>query len=205
MIHPEQSEWMDFLYEEVAPARKRDLLQHLEQCPSCARHLDEWRESMQALDKFELPPAPRIKRSWAPVFQFAAAAAFVLLAGFALGRRGATSPAEIESLRHSVAQLALMVQAQETTGYSNSIFAATTAASEETIRLLGDYSRGQEDKRLADRQALGLALQTFEARLARVTGDLETVAVNTQTGFQETHQNLSQLVSYYGPVPGNQK
>jgi hypothetical protein len=72
--------------------------------------------------------------------------------------------------------------------------------------LLGNYSRAQEDKRAADRQAFGLALKAFENQLARVSGDLETVAVNTQTGFQETHQNLSQLVSFVGPYPPpNQK
>jgi len=205
MNHPGQAEWMDFLYDEVAPDRKRELELHLEGCASCATRLEEWRESMDALDEFKLPAGPRLRSPWVPVFRFAAAAALVLATGFILGRRSNTSTAEMETLRNSVAQLALMVQAQESSSYSNSMFAATTAATEETIRLLTDYSRSQEEKRLADRQAFGLALQAFEVRLTRVSGDLETVAVNTQTGFQETHQNLSQLVSFVGPFPGNQK
>jgi len=203
LIHPEEADWMDFLYGEVAPTRKRELLAHLKECHVCSGNVDQWRESMQALDQFQLPPPPRAGRSWIPALRLAAAAVFVLVIGFAIGRRSSPS-AEIADLRNSVAQLALMVQTQGTTSYSNSLFAATTAANEETLRLLGDYSRAQDEKLIADRQALAVALQTFEARLAQVRSELETVAVNTQTGFQETHHNMSQLVSYFpGTFPSN--
>lgn len=155
---------------------------------------------MESLDRYELPSATRQGRSWMPAFRLAAAAALVLAAGlgFALGKRSSDA-AEVEKLRHSVAQIEFLLQSNQMINYSNSVFAATTAANEETIRLLADFAHSQDEKLVADRQAVGLMLQDFESRLAKVHRDLETVAVNTQTGFQQTHQNLSQLVSYFPP------
>jgi|ERR1041385_5726154 hypothetical protein len=207
LAHPETGEWMEFLYEESSPARRRKLTAHLAECPLCTDQVEKCREGMQALDQFELPAASLPKRSGLPLFRLAAAAAivFAVALGFALGRRSSTS-AEIESLRNSVARLEITVQSQQTLNYSNSMFAATAAANEETIRLLTDFTRSQDEKLLADGQAVRLTLQSFDARLAKLGHDLETVAINTQTGFQQTRQNLSELVAYF-PVtsPPNQK
>jgi hypothetical protein len=37
--------------------------------------------------------------------------------------------------------------------------------------------------------------------LGRVRSDLQTVAVNTEAGFEATHQGLAQLASYSIPGP----
>ena len=212
--HPDANEWIEFLYEETPAPRRRQIEAHIAECSSCESKLKSWRETMQLLDRYELPAVTRPKRSWVPAFRLAAAAAVVLAAGlgFVFGKRS-TSSAEVEKLRHSVAQIELMLQSNQTLNISNSLFAATAAANEETIRLLADFAHSQDEKLLADRQSVGLVLQDFEARLTKVHHDLEIVAVNTQTGFQQTRRNLSELVSYFPPNappnipvgPNNQK
>jgi hypothetical protein len=203
--HPQPEEWVEFLYEETPGPRRRQIEAHIANCPTCAGKMKSWSETLQALDRFELPVIARPAKSWMPAFRLAAAAAVMLAAGlgFAIGKRSSSS-AEVEELRHSVAQMELMLQSNQTLVYSNSIFAATTAANEETLRLLADFAHSQDEKLLTDRQAVGLALTDFEARLGKVHRDLETVAVNTQTGFQQTRQNLTELVAYFPPnAPAN--
>ena len=201
LIHPQAAEWMEFLYGEISQQSRNELQAHLGECAQCAEQVAKWREGMEALDEFQLPSTPRSRRRWLPVLRLAAAAAIVIAAGmgFTIGRR-ASSSAEIESLKNSVAQLELMAQGQQTLNYSNTLFAATAAANQETLRLLSDFARVQDEKQLADQRAFAVALQNFEARLQKVHRDLETVAINTQTGFQQTHQNLSELVSYFPPA-----
>jgi len=80
---------------------------------------------------------------------------------------------------------------------------ATAAARTETLRLLAEFSRLQQEQRATDLAALKLSLQDVDVRLAGLRSELETVAVNTQTGFQETHQNLTHLVSLSLP-PNNE-
>jgi len=77
MNHPEPAEWMEYLYDELPRGRKRELQTHLEQCPACASQVSEWRESMQALDRFELAPAARPVSPWLSTLRWAAAAALV--------------------------------------------------------------------------------------------------------------------------------
>jgi len=98
-----------------------------------------------------------------------------------------------------------MAEAEHTLDYSSRICAATAAANDQTARLRDDCASGAEAKRAAERQAVRLVLGSFQGPLAQVHRDLETGAVNTQNGFQETRHNLSQLVSYFPPSPTNQK
>jgi hypothetical protein len=203
--HPHADDWVEFLYDETPGPRRQEIEAHIAGCSSCASKVKTWGETMQALDRFELPAVGRHAKSWMPAFGLAAAAALVLAAGlgFAFGKRSSSS-AEVDKLRNSVARMELIFQSNQTAAYSNSIFAATAAANEETLRLLADFAHSQDEKLLADRQAVGLVLSDFEARLGKVHRDLETVAVNTQTGFQQTRRNLSELVTYFPPnAPAN--
>src|SRR2546423_7142082 len=89
LTHPNPGEWMEFLYEETEPTRRTELLAHLGECALCAAQVDQWRERMQAPDKFELPPPARKKIDWVPVLRLPAAAAIVISPGLwvTLGRR----------------------------------------------------------------------------------------------------------------------
>ena len=87
--HPSAEEWMAYLYNELAPERKRELRAHLAQCGDCGKQLHQWRASMLALDDWKMP-APRLKVLAQPpvtLLKWAAAAAVVLVAGFAIGRQ----------------------------------------------------------------------------------------------------------------------
>ena len=195
--HPGTAEWMAFLYEELPPATRRALGAHLAGCSTCAAQLQTWRASMNSLDQWTLPPPRRAARHWAPALKWAAAAAVILLLGFGIGRQTSPAAADVAALKASVAQLEEIARRQPGSDPSET---ATTAANNETLRLLAEYSRLQDDQRTADR----LAVQALGARLNSVRAELETVALNTEDGFQQTHENLTQLVSLSVPAEQQQ-
>lgn len=196
--HPDSSEWMSFLYGECAPERRRDLDAHLAACPTCAGQVQSWRSSMNALDDWPLPAKRHIRRHWVPTLKWAAAAAVVLAVGIGIGRQTSNARAEVAALKGSIADLTAIVQREHTMNLSNSLAMAATANTE-TLRLLGDYARLQQEQRAADQEVIKTALRSFDLRLGRVRSDLLTVAVNTEAGFEQTHENLAQLASYSIP------
>jgi hypothetical protein len=103
-----------------------------------------------------------------------------------------------------VAQLAEAMQQERGAGLSNNVNAATAAANAETLRLLAEYSQLQESQRATDQQNFAVAFRNFETRLSRLRAELETVALNTENGFEQTHENLSRLVSFSAPVKNDQ-
>jgi hypothetical protein len=196
--HPGASEWMSFLYGECAPERQRELGAHLAACPTCAGQLQTWRSGMNALDDWPLPARRRARRQWFPALRWAAAAAVALAVGFALGRQTSNARSEVATLKDSVTQLTALVQSERMFNLSNSVAVAATANTE-TLRLLHEYARLQQEQRAADQEVIKTALRTFDLRLGRVRSDLQTVAVNTEAGFEQTHENLAQLVSFTMP------
>jgi hypothetical protein len=192
---------MAFLYGEVAPEQKSELEAHLAGCADCAAELANWRSGMAALDDWKLP-ATRQNTQWAlPVVKWAAAAALVLIAGFVIGRQTSPVNAELVELKATVAQLAGVVQHERGLNLTNSVNIATAAASRETLRLLSEYSQLQAEQRSTDQAAVALALRNFETRLGRLRTELETVALNTENGFEQTRENLTRLASYSAPLP----
>ena len=196
--HPNSSEWMSFLYGECAPERRRELDAHLAACPACAGQVQTWRSSMNALDDWPLPAKRHGRRQWVPALKWAAAAAIVLAVGIAIGRQTSNASAEVAALKSSIADLTAVVEREHNYNFSNSLALAATANTE-TLRLMGDYARLQQEQRAADQEVIKTALRSFDLRLGRVRSDLQTVAVNTEAGFEQTHENLAQLVSYSMP------
>lgn len=218
VTHPDTAQWMAFLYGETPAARRRELDHHLACCADCAAQVRAWRGSQRALDDWALPPARRPRgpkaivqtgaaparaTAWLslPALKWAAAATLALALAFGLGRRTAPGARDVVELRASVAQLAQAVQREHSFNSSNNFVLATTAAAAETLRLLSEYATVQDSQRAADQQNLTLALDTLNARLDRQHAELETVAVNTEDGFQQAHQNLARLASYSPPGP----
>jgi hypothetical protein len=196
--HPNSSEWMSFLYGECPPERRRELDAHLAACSTCATQVQTWRGSLNALDEWPLPAGRRARREWVPALKWAAAAAVVLAVGFGLGRQTSSARAEVAALKNSIADLTAVVEREHNSNVSNSLAIAATANTE-TLRLMSDYARLQQEQRAADQEVIKTALRSFDLRLGRVRSDLQTVAVNTEAGFEQTHQNLAQLVSYTLP------
>ncbi len=184
--HPSAEEWMGYLYDEIAPERKRELHAHLAQCGDCGRQLHQWRAGVVALDDWKLP-ATRRKVSLpqpATMLRWAAAAAVVLVAGFAIGRQSSSATSEVAELKASVAQLTQKIEDDR------------AAANEQALRMLAEYAKLNDQHRTDDRQAFGLALREMDSRLLKLRTELETVAVNTETGFRQTKEGLTTLASY---------
>jgi hypothetical protein len=195
--HPSAEEWMAYLYDEVAPERKRELHAHLAQCGDCGRQLHQWRAGMVALDEWKLPPIKHTRSVPQPVAlaRWAVAAVLVLAVGFAIGRQTASAARELSALKATVAQLTERVEGR---GFdaSNTVAVATTAANAEALRLLSDYAQLDDARRTQDRQTVGLVLREMDSRLLKLRTELETVAVNTETGFRQTKEGLTTLASY---------
>jgi anti-sigma factor RsiW len=202
--HPAAAEWMGFLYGELPPEQRRALGAHLARCDACAAQIKDWRVGLEALDQWQLPPpAPAASRPrWAPVLRWAAAALLIVGLGFVLGRQTSPPMKELAALRTAVAELAQKIDAGNDP--AEDAEAAIATARSETLRLLAEYARLQEAQRATDQQALKLGLQTLDARLASLRAELETVAVNTEDGFQQTRQNLTRLVSFSVAAPDTQ-
>ena len=202
MNHPTHSEWMAFLYGELPPAKRREFGAHLAGCAACAAEVQTWRAGMDALPQWDLPAirsTPRLQ--WWPTLKWAVAAALVLGFCFLLGRQTSPAAAELTALKATVAKLEQSVRREADFDPADAVQSATTAANAETLRLLAEFSLLQDDQRAADQRALNLTLQAFNLRLQKLRGELETVALNTETGFQQTHENLTHLVSLSLPEP----
>ncbi len=194
--HPDNKEWMAFLYRELAPARTRELRAHLAHCAPCAEQIKAWRTSLSALDAWTLPVPRPAPRQWLPVLKWATATALVLGLGVGLGRQTAPAAGDFAQLKASVAQLADTLQRER----NQNAALALSAAGAETARLLAEYAGTQDEQRAADRESFKLALQALDSRFTRLQSQLETVAVNTEDGFQQTRQNLTRLASYSLPA-----
>jgi len=196
--HPSTEEWMTYLYEEVAPERKEALFRHLANCATCGQKLNQWRANMRALDDWKLPVLRPKTMTWSPaaIFRWAVAVAVVLCVGFAVGRVSSPQSREIAELKATVAQLA----ARDS---QTPVATPNEPARAELLQLLADYSKSNEGHRAEDRRVVGLALREMDLRLDKLRTELETVALNTETGFQQTKEGLTTLASYTVADHGN--
>ena len=186
--HPEAAEWMAFLYEELAPTKRRELSAHLASCPDCAGQVRTWGDSMKELDQWSLPAIRQRSHRWVPVVKWAAAALLLVGFGFGLGHLGSPASAELTSLKTKVAQLEQSARQQG-------------GMDEKAIKaLLDDYARAQEELRTDDRKQNALAFRSIDLRLSNLRSELETVALNTESGFEQTHENLTRLVALSAPA-----
>ena len=187
--HPGAEEWMAYLYNELAAERKREMHAHLAQCGDCGRQLHQWRAGMLALDDWKLPTHRPKVLALPPVtlVKWAAAAAVVLMAGFAIGRQSSNAAGEVAALKTSVAQLTQRIDEERATA---------NAAREQSLRLLTEYAKLDDARRTEDRETVELALRDMDSRLFKLRSELETVAVNTETGFRQTKEGLTTLASY---------
>ena len=187
--HPSTEEWMAYLYNELAPERKRELHAHLAQCGDCGKQLPQWRDGMLALDDWKMPARPRrvLAQPSVTLVKWAAAAAVVLVAGFAIGRQSSNAASEVAALKNSVTQLTERMDEER---------AAMGAVREQSLRLLAEYAKLDDARRTEDRETVELALRDMDSRLFKLRSELETVAVNTETGFRQTKEGLTTLASY---------
>jgi len=156
---------------------------------------------MSALNDWKLPARRAARPSFVPMLRWAAAAAALVALGVILGRQTSSNAAEIAALKNSVAELSGLVQRENSLTLSNSV----AAANEQTLRLLADYSRLQDAQHSADQQTLNVALRNLGTRFDELRTDLDTVALNTATGFEQTHQNLERVAMLSVPSSSQQQ
>lgn len=177
MKHPTQDQWLDYTYGEGDATRRLDLEAHLTLCPDCTRQLGEWRSTRAQLDAWTIPDRAAPRRS-APTWRWAAAAAITLLLGLAAGRWSIDS----QQLREQIA----------------------TELRGEFEQKLNDATAQFQLARQQDQQVTLDLLRQLEARRlaedASLRASLETVAVLTQSGFQQADYQMRSLASRAEPV-----
>jgi hypothetical protein len=181
--HPDQTRWMEYLYDEI-PRNERMLLdQHLKSCPDCARNVHGWRSTMAALDTFTASGAQSNVAGGKIRWRWAIAAAAVVIFSFLLGRVWSNDQQELAKLRGTVEQLnhRLVTERQETIAIVEQFFS--------------DFSKVQVELLQQDQRAVNQALTVFDRKVAQVESELETVAINTANNFEQTHDNLKRVAS----------
>ena len=183
---------MSFLYHEGEPDRHAEMHAHLQSCAECADRVNLWRGSMQALDQW---PAPAYRRAVArrPAWlKWAAAAALAAGLGFGIGRAVQRPSVDLAALKAALAR-----------DFDARLATTVASSSGEVQRLLAEFMQAQDNRRSVDREEIVTALRQLDAKyaanIAALRSELETVAVNTQDGLLETHQQLGLLASYTQP------
>lgn len=176
MEHPIHEELTEFLYEELSPARQVEIEQHVQDCAECRARIASWRSMRRALHSWELPQRspsvaqPRISRTW-EIARWAVAAMVMLGVGYGVGHSmGAASP-DVNKLRAELAEQ-LRGELRHDLQTEMMHFATDDLAQQrqEYQRALVQAAAQLEARRLADYTAL--------------RRDVETVAVQTQEGFE---------------------
>jgi hypothetical protein len=188
MKHPDQEEWIAYLYEECAPNEHAACSSHLKTCPTCAGQLDTLRATMKRMDDWQVPAQAKNRRpAWASL-KWGMAAMLMIGFGFALARAGAPTP-DLATLRSDLEpalrrQIASQCQANF----------AVLARQIQTQRA--------EDLRTmtATLQRIDQLDQQREVDYTNLRKELETVALNARNRFNITEQQLVQLASTAQPI-----
>jgi len=173
MKHPAPEQWMDWLYQELPPEQHHELEAHLAMCADCRQQVDAWRQTMGALDEWQVPAPARARTRVPMLVRWAAAAVIVLGIGIGIGRLTAP-PVDPTALR---AEWQADLRGQ---------IAALQAANE----------RAREHDRAAFAAALDALDEQQTTAWSRLREDLETVALAAENRLYQTERQLVQLVSF---------
>ncbi len=199
-VHPSRETWLDFLYDELPPAERRRLADHLETCPACEAELARWRQTTTALDAWELPGGRRSRPQFAASLKWAAAAALVLFAGVAAGRLTAPQidPAKLR------AELVPALRQELRHEFQKDLQTAVAAADARTQRQFNEFATAWSAARQEDQQTtlslFNRADTDRKADYTRLRRDLETVAIHAEVRLDTTEQALDELASVAPPV-----
>ena len=194
---------MPFLYGEVTPDLRQQLKTHLEGCAECRDELERWKLSLARLDAWKLPRSRKPAELFVPLLKWAAAALLVLGFGIGIGRisaSGSDAAKERAALKFQIKQELRQELAQLARDEMNRASPATLAsARSEAERLLAAFAASLATQRDADNQTIRTALERLQLQNLSLKKELDTVAVNTDAGLQQTEQQLAQLAVYKQP------
>ena len=151
--------------------------------------LDTWRIALPLANE---KSAPRWPRGWKW-----AAAAVLLVSAFLAGRANSrTSSAPSAAIQTEIDRQVQAVRA-ELAGHFGAIAQSNQV---EVARLFGDLTATIDEGRAADGQNVLAALKEMDARWLSVYAsfrrELETVAILTETGLKDAHQQLVQMTDF---------
>jgi hypothetical protein len=190
--HPAQEEWMSWLYGEAPRADRVRLAAHLRECPACQARMDQWSAAKSALDDWQLPEVglPKPAR---PVTKWAAAAALMLGlgTGFAAAEHLAASARAAD-----LAALRAEMQAE-----------VRNDLAQQRRQFMAEVLKAVDDRRAEDARGTLAALREINdahrGDYDALHKELETMAVLTQTGFQEAQEQIVGLAG--ASVPSGTK
>ena len=210
MKHPPIETWMEFLYGELPSRAQQECRRHLESCPECREQVQGWRETQGRLDTDRASLAPRVRTvrftRVRPIFQWAAAAAFLLGIGFAAGRSNAPTR---EDLKNEIARAQDQIHSEIRGRFTDDLKTVATAAAAgstaETQRFLNEFITQFTAARTGERREFLKALQGIEDRHALDYAELRTglgqLARTTGSGFRQTESQINLIASQIPAEP----
>jgi len=208
MNHPKHEEWVPYLFGEAKPEVRRQLKAHLRDCADCRNEIDSWQRSLGRLNAWKLPSAPKAVLTFAPILNWAAAAALVLLVGFSAGRLTAAK-ADVAKVRATLAPELRRELSQEFARFvhdelERSASATLTAADQQTDQAVTLLAKALQRQRSEDNRAVSDALNKLEsqsfAQFVSLKKDLDTVAVNADDRLRVAAQGLVELAGNSRPA-----
>ena len=201
MNHPNQEEWMSYLYDELPPAQRESLTSHLNACPDCQTAVRQWRGVMRELDAGELPLRARPVAQWGTLVKWGIAAMLMLGLGFGLGRSLAPAPVDVAVLRQDIERsVRASLQADLRQQVLSGLDQHTTKSAAAMQQLVDKLEQTIKTARESDRQNIVALLKEMETqRLTDYTAlrkDLETVALAAEEQLSYAQQQIGQLASY---------
>jgi len=196
---------MEWLYQELPRKQHAAMQAHLTSCAQCESQVTAWKGAMENLDGWNvLEPsagAERVRAWWSKGAKWAAAAVLVI-AAFLAGR---TNPTNLNAtVQKEVAGQMQSARAELATNLKQTLTAHFDSVAEsnrvEVARLFGDLAATINEGRAADQQNVLATLKEMDARwlsiYASFRRELETVAILTETGLNDTQQQLVQMTDF---------
>lgn len=205
MKHPNDEQWMSFLYDETTAAEAGELKAHLETCAECRAKADGWSATRQSLNTWQTPvTAPTLKRSTNGAIKWALAASVVLLVGFTAGRISQPNSVNLQvELAKARQEIAAEVKAQLQANLQEIARTTTVANQEQSRQLFEEFLAKYQTARAEDQQTTVNWLRQMEERhktdFAWLRKDLETVAVMAEDKLNRTAMKVQQLTALNTP------
>lgn len=225
--HPDESEWMPFIYGECEPAQQSLLEAHLLECEVCSQKVKAWQSTMMSLDSWQVDQ-PRSVKSVAlaePVrsnpiradrsFLLIAASCLVAVSGaFLAGRNlAAKNKVDVAALASEVkAQLRQELSASLRSELSSIVRAEVLKArpdrtdllpliESESDRIVTATLAKWEKNDSTERQKLQQVLSSILGNQVALRADLENLAIEAEAQIIRTRRELVRLSM---PQPGSQ-
>jgi hypothetical protein len=210
-LHPEQHEWMEWLYRDCDQDSGEALQRHLNDCDACAAQVERWRRVMRVLDESTMIDAPSTAaaapatsgRQWQLLtmnrrpFQSAVVIALLLIAAFSGGAAASlwrVAPLDEQQLRVQLvdamrADIQELVRREMDTRITDEQQLLPLIHSE-SGRIVAARLAGwaQQDSQRSDQ--LQQVLQGVLRNQIALREDLETLAVEAEAQILQTRREL---------------